>query len=144
MCHRDFALVRRPAPGYSARWAEPDCTNADGGCQTEPKSRKVFEPHSEATARQTNSKFTANSNRQAKIAHMSVIHPGRYRHYKGNEYSVLGVARHSETGEELVVYRQQYGERGLWVRPKRMFVENVTVDGQEVPRFRYLGDEPGS
>ena len=67
------------------------------------------------------------------------ITPGRYRHYKGNEYSVLGVARHSETLEELVVYRQEYGEHGLWARPKKMFLESVNVDGQEVPRFRYLG-----
>lgn len=64
---------------------------------------------------------------------------GRYRHYKGNEYTVLGVARHSETLEELVVYRPEYGERGLWVRPKAMFVENVTVNGATMPRFRFLG-----
>jgi hypothetical protein len=56
--------------------------------------------------------------------------PGRYRHYKGNEYIVLGVARHSETGEELVVYRQDYGDRGLWVRPKAMFLETVEMNGQ--------------
>ena len=65
--------------------------------------------------------------------------PGRYRHYKGNEYTVLGVARHSETHEELVVYRQEYGDHGLWVRPKPMFLEMVMVDGQEVPRFQRLG-----
>lgn len=65
--------------------------------------------------------------------------PGRYRHYKGNEYTVLGVARHSETHEELVVYRQEYGEHGLWVRPKEMFLETVEVDGQVVPRFRFIG-----
>jgi cupin 2 domain-containing protein len=64
------------------------------------------------------------------------IGPGPYRHYKGKDYSVLGIARHSETLEELVVYRQEYGERGLWVRPKEMFLENVLVGGQEVPRFR--------
>ncbi len=68
---------------------------------------------------------------------------GRYRHYKGNEYTVLGVARHSETEEELVVYRQDYGERGLWVRPKDMFLESVEVDGNPVPRFAYLGPEIG-
>jgi hypothetical protein len=61
--------------------------------------------------------------------------PGRYRHYKGNEYTVLGVARHSETMEELVVYRQEYAERGLWVRPKGMFFESVVVAGETVPRF---------
>lgn len=65
---------------------------------------------------------------------------GRYRHYKGNEYIVLGVARHSETEEELVVYRQDYGERGLWVRPLAMFEETVEVNGQRVPRFAYVGE----
>jgi hypothetical protein len=66
---------------------------------------------------------------------MSEIRPGRYRHYKGNEYTVLGVARHSETLEELVVYRQEYGDRGLWVRPAAMFSEMVIIDGKAVPRF---------
>jgi hypothetical protein len=65
--------------------------------------------------------------------------PGRYQHYKGGLYEVLGVARHSETDEELVVYRPLYGERGLWARPKAMFCESVTVGGQVVPRFRYVG-----
>lgn len=68
-----------------------------------------------------------------------ILQPGRYRHYKGNDYVVLGVARHSETGEELVVYRQDYGDRGLWVRPRAMFTEVVTVAGQSVPRFEYIG-----
>ena len=63
---------------------------------------------------------------------------GRYRHYKGNEYVVIGVARHSETDEELVVYRPDYGEQGLWVRPKEMFMETVEFDGQQVPRFQFL------
>lgn len=63
------------------------------------------------------------------------IEPGRYRHYKGNDYTVLGVARHSETEEWLVVYRQEYGERALWVRPLAMFSEAVEVDGQTIPRF---------
>ena len=69
---------------------------------------------------------------------MAEIQPGRYRHYKGNEYTVLGVARHSETLEELVVYRQEYGEQGLWVRPAAMFAETVEVDGQTVPRFQRI------
>ena len=72
---------------------------------------------------------------------MAEIQPGRYRHYKGNEYTVLGVARHSETLEELVVYRQEYGERGLWVRPAAMFTETVEVEGRAVPGFRLLGAE---
>jgi hypothetical protein len=65
--------------------------------------------------------------------------PGRYQHYKGSVYEVLGVARHSETDEELVVYRPLYGAGGLWVRSKAMFCESVTVAGQVVPRFRYVG-----
>lgn len=64
--------------------------------------------------------------------------PGRYRHYKGGEYVVIGVARHSETEEELVVYRPDYGERGLWVRPLTMFMETVEVEGRRVPRFAPL------
>jgi hypothetical protein len=69
---------------------------------------------------------------------MTEISPGRYRHYKGNDYTVLGVARHSETLEPLVVYRQEYGERGLWVRPAAMFLETVMVDGRAMPRFARL------
>ena len=64
---------------------------------------------------------------------------GRYRHYKGSEYTVIGVALHSETMEELVVYRQEYGDHGLWVRPKQMFLETVYVNGEVMPRFQYLG-----
>lgn len=67
------------------------------------------------------------------------IQRGRYRHYKGNEYTVVGTARHSETLDEFVVYRPEYGEQGLWVRPKGMFSETVTVDGKDVPRFQPLG-----
>lgn len=72
---------------------------------------------------------------------MTTIRPGRYRHYKGNEYTVIGIARHSETEEELVVYRQEYGDRSLWVRPRKMFQELVEVEGWEVPRFQYLGEQ---
>ena len=69
------------------------------------------------------------------------ISPGRYRHYKGNEYRVLGVARHSETEEVLVVYQALYGERGLWVRPLAMFKETVVVDNVRVPRFAFIAAE---
>lgn len=68
------------------------------------------------------------------------VRPGRYRHFKGNEYQVLGVARHSETEEEMVVYRALYGEGGLWVRPAAMWLENVTRDGITQPRFTYIGE----
>ena len=67
-----------------------------------------------------------------------MISPGKYRHYKGNDYEVVGVATHSETREALVVYRPLYGEGALWVRPLAMFLENVIVDGKEVPRFKKL------
>ena len=70
---------------------------------------------------------------------MKTVQLGRYRHYKGHEYTVIGLARHSETEEELVVYRQEYGDHGLWVRPKSMFLETVNVAGKSVPRFEYLG-----
>ena len=66
------------------------------------------------------------------------VRPGYYRHYKGNDYLVLGVAQHSESDEQLVVYRQEYGERSLWVRPLTMFQETVTVAGQSAPRFQFL------
>lgn len=65
---------------------------------------------------------------------------GRYRHYKGNLYEVLGVARHSETEAEFVVYRALYGDGGLWIRPKEMFLETVVIDGQAVKRFEYAGE----
>ena len=65
--------------------------------------------------------------------------PGLYRHYKNLNYRVLGVARHSETLETLVVYQALYGERGLWVRPAAMFVESVEFEGKRVPRFAYVG-----
>jgi len=61
--------------------------------------------------------------------------PGRYRHYKGGEYQVIGTARHSETDELLVVYRCLYDNDSLWVRPLAMFMEKLVVDGQEMPRF---------
>ena len=70
---------------------------------------------------------------------MDEIKRGRYRHFKGNEYEVLGLARHSETLEDLVVYRALYGEGGLWVRPARMWNETVEYEGKAVRRFTYLG-----
>jgi len=70
-----------------------------------------------------------------------MIPPGIYRHYKGNSYQVLGVAKHSETEEDLVVYRALYGEWGLWVRPLEMFSENVEVEGKLVSRFTLIQPE---
>ncbi|MGB0911654.1 MAG: DUF1653 domain-containing protein [Nitrospirales bacterium] len=73
-----------------------------------------------------------------------MITAGRYRHYKGNDYQVIGCARHSETEEELVVYRALYGDYGLWVRPKKMFEEEVKQDGKLKPRFQRLDDDESS
>ena len=70
---------------------------------------------------------------------MEEIRPGRYRHFKGKEYRVLGVARHSETLEPLVVYQALYGERGLWVRHAAMWTEQVEREGKTMPRFTYVG-----
>lgn len=66
------------------------------------------------------------------------LKPGRYRHYKGGEYQVIDVARHSETEEEMVVYRPLYGAGGLWVRPLDMFIESVEKEGETVPRFTLI------
>ena len=66
---------------------------------------------------------------------MPTIRPGRYRHFKGKEYEVIGTARHSETLEELVVYRALYGDGGLWVRPTAMWTEEVEREGYRGPRF---------
>jgi len=60
---------------------------------------------------------------------------GKYRHYKGREYEVIGIAKHSETLEELVVYRSLYGEGQIWVRPLKMFLEEIEADGKKIPRF---------
>ena len=70
------------------------------------------------------------------------IKPGKYQHYKGNYYEVIDVAHHSESLEELVLYKTLYknpiGE--LWVRPLKMFTENVNIEGKEMPRFKYIGE----
>lgn len=63
---------------------------------------------------------------------------GTYQHYKGKKYEVLGVAEHSETMEELVVYRALYDNHDLWVRPLKMFIEKVEVNGKKVPRFSFI------
>ncbi|MCK2148485.1 MULTISPECIES: DUF1653 domain-containing protein [Marinobacter] len=69
------------------------------------------------------------------------IQPGRYRHYKGKDYQVIDLARHSETEEWLVVYRCLYGDHSLWVRPLSMFRETVELAGEQVPRFSRIGDD---
>ncbi len=74
---------------------------------------------------------------------MEEVKLGKYQHYKGKFYEVIGIARHSETLEELVVYRalyesKEFGKDALWVRPKKMFLENVVINGKEVPRFKFI------
>ena len=71
-----------------------------------------------------------------------MIQLGRYRHYKGNDYEVVGLAKHSETEEDVVVYRALYGEKGLWVRPLVMFLETVVVEGRSQPRFQFVAECP--
>lgn len=68
------------------------------------------------------------------------LKPGKYRHFKGGEYELIGIASHSETMEPMVVYRALYGERGLWVRPAAMWSEIIERDGKTFPRFTYIGD----
>ena len=72
---------------------------------------------------------------------MQEIKIGKYRHFKGNEYEVIGIAKHSETQEPLVIYRALYGEGGVWVRPAAMWNEMVERDGKTFPRFTYIQDE---
>lgn len=73
---------------------------------------------------------------------MQNIKPGKYRHFKGGEYEVIGVGKHSETLEEYVLYRALYGEGGLWVRPASMWNETVERDGKIFRRFEYIGESP--
>jgi hypothetical protein len=71
---------------------------------------------------------------------LPAIRPGIYRHFRGNEYELLAVGRHSETLEPMVVYRALYGDGGVWTRPASMWDEPVEHDGRSVPRFTYIGD----
>ncbi len=71
---------------------------------------------------------------------MSNVRLGKYRHYKGNDYQVLGVAIHSETLEEMVIYKALYGEGKIWVRPLKMWNEMVFSDGKKVPRFSLIDE----
>ena len=71
---------------------------------------------------------------------MGEIRLGKYRHFKGNEYEVVAVGKHSETLEDYVIYRALYGEGGFWVRPLSMFLELVERDGKKFSRFEYIGE----
>ncbi len=70
----------------------------------------------------------------------NILKLGKYRHYKGKEYEVMGVAKHTETLEKLVVYRALYGKHDLWVRPLEMFTEEVEIDGKKRRRFEYISE----
>ena len=72
---------------------------------------------------------------------MDEFKPGRYRHYKGNEYELLSLAKHSETLGDMVVYRAMYGEYGVWVRPASMWNEVIERDGKHMRRFTYIGEQ---
>ena len=67
-----------------------------------------------------------------------MIKLGKYKHFKGKEYEVICVAKHSETLEEVVVYKALYGKGQIWVRPIKMFMEKVEIDGKKIPRFKYI------
>jgi len=67
-----------------------------------------------------------------------MIKLGKYKHFKGKEYEVICVAKHSETLEEVVVYKALYGKGQIWVRPIKMFMEKVEIDGKKIPRFKYV------
>ena len=74
---------------------------------------------------------------------MEELKKGIYKHYKGKEYQIIGIARHSETLEEFVIYRalydsNEFGKNALWARPKKMFLEEVEINGQKMPRFKYI------
>ncbi|MEE1491928.1 MAG: DUF1653 domain-containing protein, partial [Massilioclostridium sp.] len=115
-----------------------------------PCSARILEEREELLASAQVQPCEAKQTEELQTEGDTVCHPeqeqgnerrtGRYRHFKGNEYRVIGFARHSETGEELVVYQQLYGEYALWVRPVEMFFEIVERDGQRFPRFTYLGE----
>ncbi len=77
---------------------------------------------------------------KGKVLVMEKIKLGKYRHFKGNYYEVIGVAKHSENLEEMVVYKAMYGECGLWVRPIKMFNETIMRDGENIKRFEYVGE----
>ncbi len=75
---------------------------------------------------------------------MTELKLGKYEHYKGKQYEVIGLARHSETLEEFVIYKalydsKEFGDNAFWIRPKLMFLENINIGGKEIPRFKYIG-----
>lgn len=113
--------------------------------QAEAKKKPVKQAESERSDKKEHKKQTKPAQKKAKPHSddkkknpIIQLKTGVYRHYKGNEYAVLYIAKHSETTEAMVVYRQLYGDAQVWVRPLSIFIETVMVDGNEVPRFTYL------
>jgi len=107
-----------------------------GGCQLAAAA---------ASAKADNARMnTPNPNPTHDLPALPELAPGLYVHHKGGRYTVIGVARHSETHEALVVYRPLQGEGALWVRPFGMFTEDVVVDGVRQPRFRRVSDSPSA
>jgi hypothetical protein len=85
--------------------------------------------------------FMELNNEEDKMEEVSrTVQMGRYRHYKGKEYEVIGIAKHSENLEEFVVYRALYGDGQLWIRPREMFLELIPFEGQIIPRFEYFDE----
>jgi hypothetical protein len=111
----------------------------DGPCGTDPSARRGEEKPGIGVAAEVAARRSAGMSHDLPPL-PNEPKPGLYRHYKGNAYRVLGLARHSETREVLVVYQALYGERGTWVRPAAMFVETVEVAGGRVARFARVGD----
>ena len=117
-------------PAFGARILVPpeDCARLAGGAHAAPGTPEPAQP------------VLAPDAPAARPDQPRAFRPGRYRHFKGNEYEAIGLARHSETLEQLVVYRALYGEGGLWVRPLDMFMEEIERDGKRFARFTYIGE----
>ena len=113
----------------------------DFGKFTEALKDEAVEPVTAPTPmpapEQTTPQTPAEENKQVQ----KTIKFGKYRHYKGKEYAVLALAKHSETGEKMVVYKQLYDDGAIWVRPAAMFTENVDCSGRQVPRFEYIDND---
>ena len=117
-------------PAFGARILVPpeDCARLAGAAHAAPGTPEPAQP------------VQAPDAPAARPDQPRAFRPGRYRHFKGNEYEAIGLARHSETLEQLVVYRALYGEGGLWVRPLDMFMEEIERDGKRFARFTYIGE----
>ena len=133
---RTCSVSARVVTKRSSRTASPT-----GKCGHTPAiTVSKWSPCTISLTNSTDSKQTRNHSNPETTKNMT-LKPGRYRHYKGSDYQVIDVARHSETEELLVVYRTLYGEYDLWVRPLEMFTEEVVVDGKTLPRFTFISED---